>query len=65
MGKSTLVTDAVSKTIENNPELVEEYHNDVHGALNDLLAKLNERTDGCVPNTAAISEFREQLNPNN
>lgn len=62
MTESKLLVKAVTDTIENNPTLVEKYNKGIHGALNDLLAKLNENMDDCISNEAAISEFRRQLN---
>lgn len=62
MSDSHLVNEVVETTLESNPELVEEYHNDVHGALNDLIAKANEYSNDRVPNPVLIVEFKEQLN---
>lgn len=62
MSDSELVDDVVRTTIEENPELVEDYHNDVHGALNNLMAEANQLVDEDLPHPILLLEFQSQLN---
>lgn len=62
MSDSNLVNDIIETTLENNPSLVEEYHNDTHGALNDLVGEADTYADGSVPKPVLVVELKEQLN---
>jgi len=62
MTDSKLLSDIVENTIKDNPELVEQYVADTHGALNDLLAASNEYGGDTVSQAALATEFKKQLN---
>jgi len=58
---SKLVQDAVDSVLESNPNLVDEYYLDTHGAVNDLVGKVVEETNGRIDSTTALSAVKARL----
>lgn len=58
---STLVQEIVDTVLEENPDLVDAYYLDEHGAINDLVGKVVEESDGRIDNSTALSAVKARL----
>jgi len=58
---SKLVQDAVDTVLEDNPDLVDEYYLDEHGAVNDLVDKVVTEANGAIQPTTALSALKARL----